>query len=145
MKSKFCCLIIVLSFLSSFIFAQTNQLVGYWYNEEKTSKIEVYKGNDGQYYGKIIWLKEPLNANNQPKTDIKNPNAKNRSRALIGLNILKVKKTKEETFEGTIYDPKNGKEYSCTITFEDSNKLKLRGYIGFTMIGRTSYWFRTNN
>ena len=41
-----------------------------------------------------------------------------------------------------IMDPQIGKNYKCYITLEEENKLKLRGYIGFSVIGRTEYWHR---
>ncbi len=42
-------------------------------------------------------------------------------------------------------DPKNGKEYKCTISLKDANTMKLRGYIGFSVFGRTDYWYRVND
>jgi uncharacterized protein (DUF2147 family) len=39
--------------------------------------------------------------------------------------------------EGKIYDPENGKDYSCILTLIDANTLNVRGYIGFSLIGRT--------
>lgn len=44
--------------------------------------------------------------------------------------------------DGTIMDPKNGKEYSCKIELEGQDKLKVRGYLGFSLLGRTQTWFR---
>jgi uncharacterized protein (DUF2147 family) len=41
--------------------------------------------------------------------------------------------------DGTIYDPKNGKTYSCIIR-QKGNKLSVRGYIGVSLIGRTTTW-----
>ena len=44
---------------------------------------------------------------------------------------------------GQIVDPDNGKTYRCEIVVEDSgNKLKVRGYVGFSLFGRTEYWLR---
>ena len=43
---------------------------------------------------------------------------------------------------GTILDPKTGKIYKCYITLDEVNKLKVRGFIGFALIGRTQYWHR---
>jgi uncharacterized protein (DUF2147 family) len=40
---------------------------------------------------------------------------------------------------GKIYDPKNGKTYSCKITHK-GNTLDLRGFVGISLIGRTSTW-----
>ena len=37
----------------------------------------------------------------------------------------------------------NGKVYKCTMTVEqDGKKLKVRGFIGFSLLGRTEYWLR---
>jgi uncharacterized protein (DUF2147 family) len=43
---------------------------------------------------------------------------------------------------GELYDPKKGKTYSGMITLTDKNTLDLRGYIGFSFIGRSSTWTR---
>lgn len=44
---------------------------------------------------------------------------------------------------GQVLDPETGKVYSATITLLDSgNKLRLRGYIGISLLGRTQYWLR---
>jgi len=41
--------------------------------------------------------------------------------------------------DGEIYDPTNGKTYSCEMELsEDGKELDITGYIGFTWIGRTS-------
>jgi uncharacterized protein (DUF2147 family) len=50
----------------------------------------------------------------------------------------------EEWNGGTIYDTKNGKTYRCYLKFDSPLILKLRGYIGFSLLGRTSHWFKTN-
>jgi uncharacterized protein (DUF2147 family) len=142
MKIKFLWIAIITLLNSTWALAQTANLAGVWYNQEKTSKIQVYKGNDNQYYGKIIWLQEPLNKEGKPKTDMNNPNSNARMKPLLNLNILKLKKNKGEVYEGKIYDPKNGKEYDCVVSFENENLLKIRGYVGHTLFGRTSYWYR---
>ena len=51
-------------------------------------------------------------------------------------------KNDDEWNDGTILDPKNGKVYKCYITLVEKDKLKVRGYIGFSLIGRTQYWYR---
>jgi uncharacterized protein (DUF2147 family) len=43
---------------------------------------------------------------------------------------------------GTVYDPENGKTYKCIMTLENINSLYVRGYIGFSFIGRTDVWTR---
>jgi len=66
---------------------------------------------------------------------------------VIGLEILKnfVYKGDGVWHKGTIYDPDNGKTYKCKIRFgDDESVLKVRGYIGFSMIGRTTEWRRVD-
>jgi uncharacterized protein (DUF2147 family) len=130
------------------LFAQSgaDKILGTWYTENKRAKIEIYK-KDGKYHGKIIELKEPIDPDTKkPKTDKNNPDASQRNVPLIGLNLIKNFVYRNGYWQdGTIYDPENGKEYSCYMEFEDPNnpkKLKVRGYIGFSWIGRTTYWTR---
>jgi uncharacterized protein (DUF2147 family) len=115
-----------------------------WYDGDKTGKIQIYKATDGYYYGKIIWLKEP-NRDGKPKTDINNPDEKHRNDPDIGLVVLKkFTKNSDGVFEdGTIYDPKNGKTYKCKMTF-DGDKLNVRGYVGFSLLGRTEVWTKAD-
>ena len=111
-----------------------------WYNEEKTAKIQMYKATDGKFYGKIVWLKVP-EVDGKPKVDIHNPDKTRRNDPIMGLLLLKgfKKNGDKEYTDGTIYDPKNGKTYKCIIT-PKGEKLDLRGYIGFSFIGRTTVW-----
>jgi uncharacterized protein (DUF2147 family) len=44
--------------------------------------------------------------------------------------------------DGTIYDPNNGKTYSCTIKIKKANELEIRGFIGISLLGRTTVWTR---
>jgi uncharacterized protein (DUF2147 family) len=49
----------------------------------------------------------------------------------------------DDTWEdGEIYNPKEGKTYSCKITFDEKDKIKVRGYIGISLFGKTVYWTR---
>jgi uncharacterized protein (DUF2147 family) len=121
-------------------FAQSDPVERLWYNEERTAKIQVYKAVDGRFYGKIVWLKEPLR-DGRPKIDINNSDKSKRNDPILGLLILKnFKKGSDNHYEdGTIYDPKNGKTYSCKMTLE-GDKLNVRGYFRFSLIGRTTTW-----
>lgn len=111
-----------------------------WFNAEKSAKIQIFKAKDQKFYGKIIWLKEP-NRNGKPKLDDNNPNEQLAKQPLMGLAVLKgFEKTEKDVYEnGTIYDPKNGKTYCCTIKHK-GKQLDVRGYIGISLIGRTTEW-----
>ena len=43
---------------------------------------------------------------------------------------------------GTIYDPKNGKTYSCKISRDEKGNLNVRGFIGVSLLGRTAFWVK---
>lgn len=118
-------------------------ITGIWWNAEKTAKIQVYEEN-GKYFGKIVHLETPKDESGKPKTDIKNPNEKLRSRPRKGLVILQDLKydSDGEYEDGEIYDPESGKTYSANAELVGKDKLDLRGYIGFSLIGRTSTWTR---
>lgn len=130
-------------FASVSLHAQSaNAIVGKWLNKDKDAHIQIYK-NGNQYFGKLVWLKNPNDENGKPKTDTKNPEANLKSRPIWGLEILKNFNYDDGTWEdGTIYDPKSGKTYSCKMTLEGNDNLNVRGYIGFSFIGRTDIWTR---
>lgn len=145
-------LLLLLPFLAAFslnLYAQSAEadaVVGTWIVEDKKAKIKIYNKGD-KYYGKIVWLREPNDENGKPKVDKENPEEKLRTRPLVGLVMLKGFVYDEDNVweDGDIYDPKNGKTYSCEMTLsEDGNTLDVRGYIGFSFIGRSQTWTRTD-
>lgn len=141
MKKVFVLLSILLgSFIATPKLYAQDQIEKIWYNQEKTAKIQIFKAKDGKFYGKIIWLKEPLR-DGKPKLDIENPKEAKRSQPILGLLVLKgFDKDGAKGYEGgTIYDPKNGKTYSCKMTFNGST-IDVRGYMGISLIGRTATW-----
>jgi len=125
-------------------FAQKDQVERLWFDGEKKGKIQIYKAVDGKFYGKIVWLKEP-DRDGKPKTDIYNPDDARHNDPVLGMLVLKnFNKDGEKGYEGgTIYDPKVGKTYKCKMTFEGDH-LNVRGYIGFSLIGRTEVWTKAD-
>ena len=123
------------------LFAQ-DAIEGLWYNVEKTAKVQIYKAKDGNFYGKIAWLKEP-NEDGKPKVDKKNPDHSKRTQPILGLMLLRgFKKDEDNTYtDGKIYDPKNGKTYDCKMTLK-GEVLDIRGYVGLPAFGRTTSFTR---
>ncbi len=132
------------------VMAQTHNaddIVGVWLNQEATAKVQIFKVSSS-YYGKIVWLKEPNDSiTGKPRTDVENPDPKLKSVPLMGLVNLKgfVFDGEKEWRDGSIYDPKNGKTYKCYMEFQSADVLKIRGYIGVSMLGRTTLWKRSSN
>jgi uncharacterized protein (DUF2147 family) len=137
-------LLVLLSTVSVVAIAQ-DAIERIWYNQEKTAKVQIFKATDGKYYGKIVWLKEPNNEEGKPKVDKNNPDKAKKSTPLMGLQLLKgFKKDGDTEYEdGTIYDPKNGKTYSCKIN-RKGETLEVRGYVGISLIGRTTIWTKAD-
>jgi uncharacterized protein (DUF2147 family) len=128
------------------LFAQdANKVLGVWLTQDGDSKVTIVKDSKGKFNGSITWLKEPLK-DGKPKVDDKNPDVKMHTRPILGLNLLEgftFNKSKNEWVDGTIYDPKTGKTYKCLMWFgSDPNKLSVKGYIGFSLIGREVVWTR---
>lgn len=120
------------------------EVLGKWYNAEKTSQIQVYQSGD-KFYGSIAWLKEPNDdATGQPRLDKFNPSESLRDKPILGLVILRGFKADGDKFwsGGTIYDPRDGKTYSCNMTLTEPDKLDIRGYVGISLFGRTTSWSR---
>jgi uncharacterized protein (DUF2147 family) len=122
--------------------AQRTTPFGKWKTiDDSTGKaksiVEIYE-QGGKLYGKITKLFRGPNEDQDPKCD-KCKGAKHNQR-VIGMVILEgLKKDGDEWNGGTITDPANGKTYKCKIRVENG-KLKVRGYIGFSLLGRTQYW-----
>lgn len=132
---------------SNAITAVGSDIIGIWFNEEKTVKVNIYFSPQSQKYnGKVEWLKEPNDEKGNPKKDPLNPNPNLRDRSRMGMVILTgfVFNEKEAQWEGgNIYDPKNGKTYNGYVKMENRDKMNLRGYVaGMTWIGRTAVWER---
>jgi len=130
--------------------ANADDILGVWFNGEKDAKIEIVKCAD-KYCGRIVWLKEPSypegskdGAPGTPRLDHNNPGAAMKKTPIIGLQIVY-----DFTFagddlwkDGRVYDPKNGKTYKGRMTFISPQQLDLRGYIGISLLGRTTTWTR---
>ncbi len=122
------------------LFANPNTPVGIWTVAAQDAKIEIYLQGD-ELEGKIAWLKEPNDKSGQPKLDVKNPDETKRSRPIMGMTLLTgFKKNKDEWGGGEIYDAKSGKTYKANIKLDGETKLKLRGYVGIPLFGRTEEW-----
>jgi uncharacterized protein (DUF2147 family) len=126
---------------------QADDLKGYWLNEEKDATVEIFD-RDGKYFGKIVWLKDPIDEETgKPKLDDENDDPELQKRPIMGLELLKEFEFEGEDLwmGGTIYDPDNGKTYKCKITMKDIDFLNIRGYIGkaWMGLGRTTEWTRT--
>lgn len=138
-------LITLVLLCSGTISLQAQSIFGEWKTiDDETgnekSIVEVYQEN-GKAYAVIKQLLEKGKENKV----CENCKGTNKNKPIKGMVIINgLSKDGSEWNGAKILDPKTGKEYKCYITLEDNNKLKVRGYIGFALIGRTQYWTRVN-
>jgi uncharacterized protein (DUF2147 family) len=149
MRNLLISLILALCMCGTAFGAGPDDVLGRWLNQDKDAVITVYKSGD-TYCGNITWLKEPnypaddkKGMAGQQKVDRENPDIALRKKPILGLVILWGFKYAEDNkwAGGKIYDPKNGKTYSCKMTLE-GDKLNIRGFIGISLIGRDNIWTR---
>ena len=135
-------IISMVAMLAPLATAFAQDVVGKWKLDDGSAIVEVYKQGDA-FNGKIVWLQDPTEPDGSPAVDNKNPDAKLRSRKLIGLNMLSgLKKSGAEYTGGSIYDPGNGKTYNCSMKVE-GDVLKVRGSLDKKgLLGRTMDWYR---
>ena len=97
---------------------------------------------EGKLYGRIEKLINP--DPNDPDPRCVRCSGELKGQRLIGLRIVwGLKKDGDRWSGGEILDPDSGKIFSCSITVQDGGKkLKVRGFMGLSLLGRTEYWLR---
>lgn len=143
----------IMLFASSLLFvvstlAQNNSVIGKWKSIDDETKqpksiIEIFKDGD-VYKGKIVELINP----SEPNPLCKECPGEKKDQPIQGLEIIwgmKEIKASEEWGEGEILDPKKGKVYKCRFRIkENGEKLEVRGFLGFSLLGRSQTWERVN-
>lgn len=122
-----------------------NGIVGKWRDHKGEAIVEIYKKGD-KFFGRLCWLKEPYDKKGCVRKDLNNPEIAKRNRELEGIEILHNFSYDEDGVwtGGKIYDPRSGKTYDCKLSLHGSDKLYIRGFIGFSLIGKTETMVRMN-
>jgi uncharacterized protein (DUF2147 family) len=132
-------IVLVLFFIVQTSFSQhkADDIVGSFFTPESDGVMQFYKTGT-TYAAKLIWGKD------KERIDTKNPNTALRGQKVIGMVLAQgfVFDGKGTWKNGTIYDPNEGKTYDCKLVLDEKNNMKLRGYIGISLLGRTAYMVR---
>ena len=118
------------------------QVTGLWkstdhIDDTERSIVEIYEQN-GKYFGRVQKLLPAATVTHCTGCE---GNQKNKS--LVGMIIISdITKNGDGGTDGKVLDPTNGKWYSCDIELVSPDQLKVIGYIGFPLLGKTMYWKR---
>lgn len=101
----------------------------------------------GELCGRVTWLRSPFDENGCELRDRYNPDPALRERPVVGVEILSgLEPAGDHVWTGgTIHDPASGNTYHCTLSLEGENRLRLRGYVGVPLFGRTTTWIRVGS
>lgn len=106
---------------------------GLWQTETGISRVRVATCGSG-YCGTLA-------ATGGAGLDSKNPNPALRERKLVGVRILEAGQRTSTGFEGTLYNPSDGKTYAGTLTPKTADTLEVSGCV-LRVICKSQIWRR---
>lgn len=123
--------------------ASQDPVVGNW--RTKAGAVIQIQRCDDSLCGYVVSLKEPYGKEGNPRRDEENPDPAKRSEPICESQILRGDFDRDGPGRwegGTIYNPEDGSTYKANLTVREDGKLKVRGYMGFSALGRTQIWTR---
>jgi uncharacterized protein (DUF2147 family) len=119
-------------------------IAGVWMVGDKDYKIELYRTASGYIEGKVVWMKDPLDKNGKPRTDVDNDDPAKRNVPVMGLKTVynfKWDEASGEFINGNVY--KKGTVYCGKMKLNPDGTLHLRGYVcKVKFIGKSDTWTR---
>ena len=111
-------------------------IVGDWWTESRAAIVRFSRAKDGTYLGVLRW-------GNNPQKDVNNPDPKLRDRAVIGIVLMwHLRYEDGEYVDGYVYNPEDGDTYRMNAEVLSPESLKIRGYLGIALFGKTQTWAR---
>lgn len=119
--------------------AQNQEHLGYFMSPQENSIFKFYKEGE-KYFAMIVWMKHPA------RKDSLNPDVTKRNLKLIGSTPVYdfIFDGKHTWTKGHVYDANSGKTYRSKITRDEKGNLIVRGYIGFSILGKTEYFVKVD-
>ncbi len=135
--------IVTLLFSAATSARAASSLFGHWTTADGSTIVSLPCGGQGN---QALCLRiERLSPSAPGTIDEKNPNASLRRRPLCGVEIGSGFHLEGESRAtgGTVYDPLSGNTYKGSMDV-NGDTLKLRGYLGISLFGRTEIWHRVS-
>jgi glucan biosynthesis protein C len=117
--------------------------VGIWYAEGGAAKVAIEPCGE-ELCGRVVWLRSPFDEDGCDLQDRRNPDPALRARKVEGLEVLRglTRRPDGTWVNGRIYDPASGNTYTCQLALDGDDRIRLRGYVGIPLLGRTTTWTR---
>jgi uncharacterized protein (DUF2147 family) len=113
-------------------------IVGEWWTEGKEGRIRFVRAPDGTYSGILV-------GGTDPGTDVNNKDPALRKRALLGVTLIwHLRPDDGEYVDGYVYNPRNGETYRMKAELTGKTRLKVRGYLGISLLGQSQTWTRAD-
>lgn len=116
-----------------------------WYTADSSYVINFIQDSDDLFYGKIVWLKQPNNADGTQRTDVKNKDKSFHSVPL--LNMVIVGRLQKNAFywdqyqNGSFYNPEKGKMQCIQINIVSHRRLEVFIFdCQYALLGKASVW-----
>jgi len=121
---------------------QQQNAVGHWQvitsDGNPGGKVETYLEN-GKLYGRVT--KE--RPGRTPQDVCTKCSGDNKGKLILGMVVMRDFHPDGEGWSGGIVlDPESGSEYKGKIWLEGKDTLKMRGFIGISLLGKTASWSR---
>ncbi len=111
-------------------------IVGEWWTEGKEGRIRFVRSPDGTYSGILV-------GGNDPGPDVNNKDPALRNRPLLGSVLMwHLRPENGEYVDGYVYNPRNGETYRMKAALTGKTTLKIRGYLGISLLGQSQIWTR---
>jgi uncharacterized protein (DUF2147 family) len=116
--------------------------VGHWQvlNSDGSpgGKVETYL-QEGKLFGRVTEVRP----GRTPKDVCDKCTGDNKNQQILGMVMMRNFHSEgDDWVDGTVVDPENGKEYKGKVWAVGKDTLKMRGFIGISLLGRTESWVR---
>jgi uncharacterized protein (DUF2147 family)/peptidoglycan/LPS O-acetylase OafA/YrhL len=128
--------------------AEASDPTGRWWAERGSAQVEIRSCGDA-LCGEVVWLRHPFAEDGCELRDAENPDPALRGRPVLGMQILReLRASPDEPGEwsgGEVYDPGSGRTYRVVLELDGPDRLRVRGYLGVRVLGRTTTWLRVGS
>ncbi|HKU95689.1 MAG TPA: DUF2147 domain-containing protein [Vineibacter sp.] len=135
------------------VWATDQSVYGVWLTQSESAHVEIWSCDAqgrGPICGRLVKLIDPTGPDDKPVApeelvDSHNPDPALRDRKILGMVFLYDFEATSDpnVFEdGSVYNAEDGKTYRANITLQRDGTLRLRGYVGIPLFGRSEIWTR---